>query len=425
MSQHHLKYLLLGGGLASSSAVEGIRSIDPDGSMLLVGQEITRPYHRPPLSKEFLRGKKTHEELFTLQPGWFAQHNVELRTAERASLLDTARRTVTLGSGESISFDKLLIATGAMPAHLQVPGADLPNVYYLRTIADAARLQRTIEKAKRDGRPHAAGHGRTCIVGGGVLGVELAASLTQMGMAVDLIVSAPHPWAKFAGEPTGRFIAKYLEQRSVVVHADTKVLRLEGDGRVQRIVLANGKTLACDFLVGCVGMVVNKDLLRGTPITAENSILVDGHCQTSVPDIYAAGDCAALLDPLFGKHRVLDHWDNAIVTGTLAGKNMAGAGLSYDAVNYFFSDVFDLSLSAWGESRVVERRLMRGAPKLEAPDFVEIGIAKDGRVAQVLAIGHQGEDDALRELVKRRLRVDGNEERLKDPQTKLSDVLSA
>src|SRR5439155_15461019 len=116
---------------------------------------------------------------------------------------------------------------------------------------------------------------------------------------------------------------------------------------------------------------------RGTPITHEKAILVNEHCQTTVADIYAAGDCCAIFDPLFGKHRILDHWDNAAVTGTLAGMNMAGADKAYDAVNYFFSDVFDLSLSAWGESRFVDHRLMRGTPNLDHPDFVEIGIAAD------------------------------------------------
>jgi 3-phenylpropionate/trans-cinnamate dioxygenase ferredoxin reductase subunit len=426
---HHVRYLLLGGGLASSAAAEAIRALDREGEVMLVGQEITRPYHRPPLSKEFLRGLKSREELFTLKPGWFASHQIELRTGERASLLDTTRRTVTLGSGEAISFDKLLIATGASAAHLQTPGAELPNVYYLRTLADADRLHHAIGKAQAEGRAHPRGRGRACIIGGGVLGVELAATLTQLGLAIDLIETGPHPWSKFAGESTGRFMARLLEQRGANVHVNAHVVKLEGDGRVQRVqlsasaALATPATLPCDFVVACVGAVANKDLLRDTPITAEHAILVDEHCRTSVPDIYAAGDCAALFDPLFGKHRVLDHWNNALLTGALAGKNMAGADVRYDAVNTFFSDVFELTLNAWGAARLVERRLMRGTPNVESSDFVEIGVAKDGRVAQVLAVGHAGENDVLCELVRRRLSVEGIEESLKDPTTKLADLL--
>jgi NADPH-dependent 2,4-dienoyl-CoA reductase/sulfur reductase-like enzyme len=207
-------------------------------------------------------------------------------------------------------------------------------------------------------------------------------------------------------------------------------VRLEGDGRVQRVVI-NGagpttQSLDCDFAVACVGATVNKDLLRGTPITAGKALLVDDHCRTNIEGTYAAGDCCAIFDPLFGKHRQLDHWDNAQVTGTLAGRNMAGANESYAGVNYFFSDVFEVSLGGWGESRQVDRRLLRGTPRVEACDFTEIGVAADGRVAQVLALrtaGQAGDDDVLRELVGRRVRLDGNEERLKDPACPLSELL--
>jgi len=142
-----------------------------------------------------------------------------------------------------------------------------------------------------------------------------------------------------------------------------------------------------------------------------------------VPNVYAAGDCAAVFDPLFGKHRVLDHWDNAIVTGKLAGRNMAGINESYSAVNNFFSDVFELTLNGWGDSRHLDRRLLRGTPNIDAPDFVEIGVGADGRVSQVLSLGHQGEDDLLRELVGKRVLVDGNEEALKDPKAGLRQLL--
>ena len=245
-------------------------------------------------------------------------------------------------------------------------------------------------------------------------------------MSVDLVVAAPHPWKKFAGESTGRFITRFLERRGITMHLNTEPARLDGDGRVQRIVLTNGETFPCDFVLPAIGLVTNKDLLRGTPIAAEKAILVDDHCRTNMPGIFAAGDCAALLDPLFGKHRLLDHWDNAITTGTLAGKNMAGIETAYDAVNYFFSDLFELSLSGWGEARLVDRRILRGTPNgdgTDLADLVEIGVAADGRVAQVLALGHLGEDDTLRELVKRRFAVAGKEELLRDPGCNLGDLL--
>jgi NADPH-dependent 2,4-dienoyl-CoA reductase/sulfur reductase-like enzyme len=424
MSVQHVKYLLVGGGLASGSAAQAIRERDPRGSLMIVGQEINRPYHRPPLSKDYLRRESNRDALGTVEANWFTEQDVMLRTGRRAARLDAGRNTVTLDNAEEIVFDRLLIATGAAPAPLEIPGSQLPNVFYVRTIEDIERLHHAIDKVKSEGQPHPRGRGRVAVIGGGFLGVELAASLTTMGLAVDLISGSDYPWHRFAGESTGKFLIHYLQRHGVTVHVGARPMRLEGDGRVQRVVLSEVRSLSCDFVIPAVGISIPRELLRGTPIAAEKAILVDDHCRTNLPDIYAAGDCAAVFDPLFGKHRILDHWDNAQVTGKIAGANMAGEEAAYRGVNYFFSDVFTLSISAWGEAKQVDRRLIRGTPNVEAPDFIEIGIAADGRIAQVLAIGHANEDDPLRELVARRLRVDGNAEQLKDPRVSLGEILA-
>lgn len=423
MSDLHVKYMIIGGGLAGSAAAQAIRASDRIGPLLMVGQEKVRPYHRPPLSKNYLRNRRERQEIFTLPVGWFIDNNVQLRTSVRASHLDALRRIVTLETGECISFDNLLLATGMSAAHLKVPGGDFPNVYPLRTLDDADRLHHAIDKARAEGTPHPGGRGRVAVIGGGVLGVELAATLTEIGLAAELVMSRPWPWDRFAGDHTGQFLIRYLESRGVAVHPHARPQRLDGDGRVQRVVIDSTRTIKCDFVVSAVGAVVNRELLRGTPITAERAILADDHCRTNVPGIFAAGDCAAVFDPLFGKHRVLDHWDNANLTGQIAGTNMAGGDVAYGAVNHFFTDVFDLSLLGWGHARQVDRRLIRGSTSLDAPDFLEIGIAADGRIAQVLAINHGGEDDLLRSLVAGRIRVDGNEEALKDPAFPLASLL--
>jgi len=428
MSVLHVKYLIVGGGLAGSAAAEAIRAIDPQGELVMVGREAIRPYHRPPLSKTYLRRRQAREELFVQPDAWYADRRIQLRTGVRAAHLDIGRRVVTLESGEGISFDRLLLATGMSPVHLTAAGADLPNVYYLRTLNDAERLGHAIEKARHEGTRHpdgSGGRGRVTVIGAGVLGVELAATMTQIGLSVDLVASHAHPWPKFAGEHTGKFLTHYLQRRGVTVHANSRPLRLEGDGRVQRVVLddAAQTSLACDFVIAAVGAVTNKELLRGTPINAEKAILVDHHCRTNVADVFAAGDCAAIFDPLFGKHRIIDHWEHAKISGAIAGTNMAGGDVAYDGVNHLFSDVFDLGLSGWGEPKQVDRRLIRGSTTFESPDFVEIGIAADGRIAQVLAINHRGEDELLRDLVGHRVRVDGNEEALKDPAFPLASLL--
>ena len=436
MSGPHVKYLIVGGGLAASAAAAAIRALDAQGELMMVGREAIRPYHRPPLSKLYLGRRSPREELFVQPASWYAEHHVQLRTGVRAAHLDVARRVVTLESGEGISFDNLLLATGMSPAHLRIPGADLPNLYYLRTLDDAERLGHAIEKARNEGTKHPAltgvrdvdnpattGRGRAAVIGGGILGVEMAATLTQLGLLVDLLIPRRHPWDKFAGEHTGAFLLHYLESRGVTVHAGRRPLRLEGDGRVQRIVLDETTSVPCDFAVACVGAIANRELLRGTPINAEKAILVDQHCRTNIDGIYAAGDCAAVFDPLFAKHRIIDHWHHARRTGAIAGTNMAGGDAAYDAVSHFFSDVFDLRLDAWGEPRQVDRRLIRGSTTLESPSFIEIGIAADGRIAQVLAVNHPTEHDTLRALIAGRVRVEGSEEPLKDPAFPLTDLL--
>jgi NADPH-dependent 2,4-dienoyl-CoA reductase/sulfur reductase-like enzyme len=411
----HVKYLLVGGGFASSAAAEAIRALDADAPLMLATQEPIRPYHRPPLSKQYLTGEKGKAYLFTQPTEWFAQNRVELRTGLRAVQIDATRKSVTFTSGQEISFDKLLLAIGCSQRPLNLPGSDYPNVYALRSIDDTERLRHAIDQAKAEGRKHDRGRGVACVIGAGVLGVELSASLTRLGLQTHLICPHDHPWTRFAGESTGRFLTRYLESQGVRVHLQHRATSLEGDGRVQRIVLSSGEVVEADLVAAAVGSRLNTELLRNTHIEAERAILTDAHARTSVPDIYAAGDCAAIYDPLFGKHRWFDHWDHAIRTGALAGRNMAGADEAFADVTYFFSDVFDLSLAAWGEGKRVSRRLIRGVINGASSSFIEIGVDDRNRVAQVLALRTSGDQPDLSWLVRQRIDVTGMEEQLKDP----------
>lgn len=424
MSNLHVKYLLIGGGVASSAAAVEIRRRDPDGSALLVGQESTRPYFRTRLSTDYLLGKVHKSELFTLTPDWFATNNIDLRTGRRAVQLDVTRHGVTFDSGEEISFDKLLLATGRSPRHLDVPGAQLPNVFYLRTIEDADRLHHAIEKARHEGRPHDNGRGRVTVVGGTLLALELAATARTLGLETDLVVAEPYPLSPIVGETTGRFLVRHLTRHGVRVHVGRRIDRLDGDGRVQRVSLNDGETLPTDLVIAAIGTFAGMDLLRGTALSAEKGILVDDHCRTSDPDIFAAGDCAALFDPLFGKHRLSDPWDFAESTGQLAGRNMAGADERYAGLTQFETRLFDLPVRGWGYARPVDRRLLRGTPGAESADFAEIGTDAAGRVSEVLAVGAPTDADLLPQLVARRIVVDGNEELLKDPTSDLRTVLA-
>jgi 3-phenylpropionate/trans-cinnamate dioxygenase ferredoxin reductase subunit len=417
MSRTHVKYLLAGGGAAAAAAAAAIRAIDATSPVLMVAQEPVRPYHRSPLSKGYLARRQPRAELFSLGDDWFARHNVQMRTGRRVAHVDTARHAVTLDDGQELGYDRLLLATGAAPAKLDVPGATLPNLFYVRTLADVDRLGHAVDIAKGT-----AGHGRVVVVGGGVLGVELAGTFTELGMSVCLVASG-HPWRPFAGEPAGHHVERHLARNGVDVRSGRRVVALEGDGRVQRARLDDGAILACDLAVAAVGSTVSRDLLRNTPLRAETAVLVDDRCRTSEPHVYAAGDCCALLDARFGKHRVVDHYDHAVVTGTIAGTNMAGGTAAYDAVTRWTTEVLGLTATVFGDERRVDRRIVRGSTADDGDGFVEIGIGTDGRVAQVLAVGRgngAGDVEGLQRLVANRVAVDGNEEQLKDPSVPLA-----
>jgi 3-phenylpropionate/trans-cinnamate dioxygenase ferredoxin reductase subunit len=414
MSHLHVKYLLAGGGVAASAAAVAIRKLDAVSPVLMIGQENNRPYNRSPLSKNYLSRSATHTDLFTLPDGWFANHSVELRTGRRVAHLDTARCAVTLDNGKEISYDRLLLAMGSSSARLEIPGANLPNLFYVRTLEDVERLGHAIDQAKTEGRSHDRGRGRVVVIGGGVLGVELTGTLFSMGLAVHLVVGPAHPWHRFAGEPAGRYLSRYLQSRGLEVSNGCRATGLEGDGRVQRVLLDDGRSIACDFAVAAVGSTANRELLRNTPLPAEKAILVNDHCRTSDEHIYAAGDCAAVFDPLFGKHRIIDNWQHAHTTGTLAGTNMAGGDARYDQVSTYDTRVLDLTATLFGEPRLVDRRIVRGSTAGDHASFAELGIATDGRIASVLAIGPDHDLDGLRQLVAKRVEVNGNQERLKD-----------
>jgi 3-phenylpropionate/trans-cinnamate dioxygenase ferredoxin reductase subunit len=415
MSHLHVKYLLAGGGVASSAAAVAIRKIDPISPLLMIGQEANRPYNRSPLSKDFLRRSTRHTDLFTLPDGWFSRNNVELRTSRRVAHLDTARCAVTLDNGKEVSYDRLLIATGASSARLDVPGDQLPNLFYVRTLEDVERLGHAIDIAK------SVGHKQVTVIGGGVLGVELSATLASMGLAVHLVVGPEHPWHRFAGEPAGKYLTRYLQSHQIEVSNACRAIGLEGDGRVQHVKLDDGRSTHCDFAVASVGCIANRELLRNTPLPAEKAILVNDHCRTMDEHVYAAGDCAAVFDPLFNKHRIIDNYHHAAATGTIAGTNMAGGHAVYDIVNTYTTQAFDLTATVFGEPRLVDRRIVRGSTAGENANFAEIGIAADGRIASVLAIGKDHDLDGLKELVARRVAVNGNQERLKDVEVALSE----
>jgi 3-phenylpropionate/trans-cinnamate dioxygenase ferredoxin reductase subunit len=390
---------------------------------MLVGQEINRPYQRGPLSGQYLRRQMTRDALSIHSGDWYHEHDVRLITHCRVARLDLARSGAALDNGQEVSFEHLLVATGASAMALGIPGEALPNVHHLRSMEDVDALHNAIDKARVEGRVHTGGRGTAAVIGAGVLGVETAASLLQLGLAVELIVGADFPWSHLVGDATGRQLSRFLQKQGVRVHGGERAARIEGDGRVQRVVTDAGVSIDCDFVVAAAGVAPNKDLLRNTAVRAEKAILVDEFCRTNLPEVYAAGDCAAIMDPLFGKHRMLHSWNAAAITGVIAGANMSGGSRSFGEVTSVSSEVFGVALRVWGEPRLADRRLVRGTPGGEGVDCAEVGVGADGRVVHAAAIGRSAEHDTLEEMVRRRIVIDGNQETIKDPSSNLRTLV--
>jgi NADPH-dependent 2,4-dienoyl-CoA reductase/sulfur reductase-like enzyme len=406
------EYVIIGGGLAGQRAGDGIRKVDAEGTIALVTAEPHVPYERPPLSKGYLTGKKGLDRVYLKEDAYYAQNAIEVITGTRATRIDPAARSVTLGDGRTLGYEKLLLATGGRAWRLPIPGNDLPGVFTLRTIEDS------------DGIREAAQHGKPALVlGGSFIGSEVASSLAQLGLAVTMVF------------PEGRLLELVVPQElSALLHAKyvangvrilsgTKPERLEGDGQVERAVLDSGETLDIDLVVMGVGVRLNSELAHdaGLEMGERGAVVVDETLRTSDPHIYAAGDIAAWPDPTFGKRLRVEHWDVARRQGLRAGRNMAGEEKPYTALPYFFSDLFDLSFEVWGDLSAWDRTVTRGT--LESGSFALYYFAQ-GKMVGVLAVGRPDEErKPMQALVKSRPVYEDVKARLTDEAVDLSRLV--
>ncbi|MEW6542116.1 MAG: FAD/NAD(P)-binding oxidoreductase [Nitrospirota bacterium] len=404
------KYLLIGGGLASSQAAKELRQRDPDGTITLVGEEPHVPYDRPPLSKEFLRGEKQKQELFYDPEPYFRDQRIELQLGTRVQRLDASGKTAILASGDTIAFEKALLATGGRPVHLTVPGHDLPGLYYLRTLDDAAAIAGE------------AGPGRKAvIVGGGFIGMEIASSLTQKGVQATVIETLPHIWARFTDATLAGFFQGYCQAKGVTFRTGEAVAEVRGTGRASAVVTRSGAVLPCDLVCVGVGIVPNVELAQAAGLEVGNGVLVNEFLQTSNPDIYAAGDVANYPDPYFGKRRRVEHWGHAEYCGQLAGRNMAGDRAAYDLLTYVWSDIFDLHLEFAGDESEHDRVLLRG--RMEDRAFMVLYL-KDRALRAYFAINTGAKDFLhLQRLIRQKKDLAGREAQLQDPTVPIKSLL--
>jgi NADPH-dependent 2,4-dienoyl-CoA reductase/sulfur reductase-like enzyme len=338
MAEGNYKYIIVGGGLAGASAVEGIREKDKDGRILLVAREGALPYNRPPLTKGLWSGDEKVKDIFVHDDAFYRDNAVDLLRGSRVERIDPAAKTVRLSGGASHSYESLLLATGGEPRRLNITGANAQGILYYRTLADYEAI-----------RPQAVEGKSAVVIGGGFIGSEIAAALNMAGVKVTIVFPDPYLVRRVFPEALGRAITKAYEDKGVTVVTNDSPSSIERKGQGFLTGTNGGRWLESDILVVGIGIVPGTDLAEAAGLATENGITVDERLQTSDPNIYAAGDNANFPYAALRKRMRVEHWDNALNQGKQAGRNMAGAREPYTYMPFFFSDLFEFGYEAVGE----------------------------------------------------------------------------
>jgi 3-phenylpropionate/trans-cinnamate dioxygenase ferredoxin reductase subunit len=412
VSDRHVAYALIGGGLAAGNCARWLRESGADGSILLIGRESDLPYNRPPCSKGYLQGKDSREDVLFRPSQWYEEQEIEALTRVSAMKLDTTEKVVTLSNRETVSFDQALVATGANVKRLNVEGSELEGIHYLRALGNSDTI-----------RGDAAGK-RVVLIGGSYIASEVAASLTELGSVCTLVMLEPVVLSRGFGETAGRFFQDRLEERGITVYGDDALERFEGaDGRVTRVITKAGHELEADAVVMGTGAMPDVMLARaaGLELGESGGIRVDARLQTSAPGIYAAGDVAEYESVVHGGRRMrIEHWDVAFNQGKTAALNMLGRRQPHDVVPYFFSDLSDwASLEYVGPAHEWDREVVRGSP--EDGEFI-VFYMQEGRVAGALSVGRSDDLEHARRLLAADTDVAGRFDELADLSTDLASV---
>jgi NADPH-dependent 2,4-dienoyl-CoA reductase/sulfur reductase-like enzyme len=342
-------YVILGGGMVAGYAAKELveRGIGR-GELAIISSDVVPPYERPPLSKGFLAGTEAEESVYINPRSFYDDHGIELSLTTVVTGIDRQRKRLRTHAGGQIEFEKLLIATGAQVRTLDLPGAGLPGIYYLRSLEDAKQIKLASRAAQN-----------AVVIGAGFIGMEVASVLAQKGLHTTMAFPGERVWDRFFTPPISAFFQQYYEQRGVSFASGESVTSFEGDGRLTGVGFKSGKQLPADLVVAGVGVKPATAVLEGV-VSLSDGVVVNEFLESSVAGIYAAGDVANYRDVLFGKQRRVEHWDNAVEQGKHVARVMLGEREPFVHVPYFFSDVFDLSYEFWGDSEGAEEVVYRG-----------------------------------------------------------------
>ncbi len=404
-------YVIVGGGLAGAKAAETLRVEGFDGDVVLFGSEPERPYERPPLAKGYLLGKDNRESVFVHPEDWYAEHRVELRSGVTVAMIDPAAHLATFDGG-TIGYDKLLLATGAHARRIDIPGAGLDNVRYLRTLPESEALRAAFT-------PDA----RVVIVGAGWIGLEAAAAARTAGSAVTILDPQPTALHAALGPGAGRQVRRAAPRarRGVPVRRVGRRVprRRPGSARVGSVVTTSGAEIPADLVVVGIGAVPNDGLAKSAGLDIDNGVVTDSALRTSDPDIFAVGDVASSYLPLLGRHVRVEHWSNALNGGKAAAKSMLGQQVTYDRVPYFYSDQYDLGMECSGlpSPGAYDQVVYRGDS--ETLEFIAFWL-NDRRLVAGMNVNIWDVTSEIQSLIRSGRQLDPA--RLADPAIPLADV---
>jgi 3-phenylpropionate/trans-cinnamate dioxygenase ferredoxin reductase subunit len=384
-------FVIVGASLAGGRAAETLRQEGFDGRIVLVGAESDRPYERPPLSKEVLRGEASEDKAYLRPPEYYSDQSIELRLGVAATGLRPADHTVVLATGEYLRYDKLLIATGARVRSVAVPGVDLPGIYYLRTIRDARAIRDATQSASR-----------VVVVGAGFIGAEVAASSRVRGLDVTVLEMLPVPLQRALGDEVGQIYGAIHRDHGVDLRLSEAIAEFRGGGHLEQVVTTSGATIDSDIAVVGVGVQPEVAWLEGSGLALQNGVVVDEYTRTNLPDVFAAGDVANWWHPKLGERLRVEHYENAQNQGVAAAKSMLGQLEPYAPVPFFWSDQYDLTLQYVGHASGQDQVVFRG--DVGSQKFLAFYV-RHGRLRAALGINRFRDVNAARRLIRDQIAV--------------------
>jgi 3-phenylpropionate/trans-cinnamate dioxygenase ferredoxin reductase component len=398
--------VIVGAGHAGAAAAETLRREKYQGRIALVGAEPHLPYQRPPLSKKFLAGEQTLERGLIKSAAFYTEARIDLRLGTRVAGLDCAHSRVTLADGASVSYDALLLCTGSEPRRLSIPGEQLDGVFYLRTADEVDAIRARCQPGAR-----------LVVVGGGYIGLEVAATCRKLGLEVRVLEMADRVMNRVVAPVVSTFYVGEHAAHGVTIHCNTTVSAIEGNGAVREVVCTDGSRYPADLVVIGVGVVPAVQLARDAGLACENGIGVDEYCRTSNERVYAAGDCCCHPSPRYGRRVRLESVDNAFEQARTAAMNLVGKAIVHDKVPWFWSDQYDLKLLIVGLSQGHDATVVRGDPCTRS---FSVCYLRDGELIALDAVNNPKDYMAARKLIAERARPDRT--RLADPAVALKDA---